>query len=375
MDNFAGPWLYNLSPITKRPLSPLNALLLIGVLLFTQFSVAEEVANLYQETVAVESQSQSDLNAAARAGLAQVFVRVSGAADAVNQPGIRSALRRAKSFVKQFKYETVAATEEQEQGLNVVMTFQKTLVDEQLREAGLPLWSSNRPNVLVWLAVDDIEGRQLAGPESYPMLIEQLTQSSRKRGLPVRTPLLDLEDSIVMSADGLWEMNMASALNASSRYQADTVLIGRVTVLSNGQWLGNWQYQYGDKRISFDGDAESMEAYVQGAVDQVADVLAATYAIAPVNMSQDGIVLRLSKVNSFSDYARAIRYLEGLEAIRSANVFEVNDDTVLIRLRADGQLEQLQKALALDNRMVPDEDVPLQLGALQLNYAWLSEQE
>jgi len=357
-----------------KPIRRLLAAFLIAALGFTETAMAEEVANLYQDTIIVESQSQRELDAAAKSGLAQVFIRVSGSADAAQQPAIRSALRRAKSFVKQFRYQTFPATDTEEEQLSVVLSFQKTLVDNQLREAELPLWSSNRPNVLVWLAVDDVQGRGIADAESYPMIIEQLIASSRARGLPVKTPLLDLEDSIVMTADRLWEMNMASVLAASSRYNPDTLLIGRVTVLSNGQWLGNWQYQYGDKQINFDGQADSMQAYIQFAVDKVADSLAQSYAIAPVKMSQDGIILRLSQVGSFKDYARAIRYLEGLEAIRSANVFEVGDDAMLIRLRADGELSQLKKALALDNRMVPIDDVIVGEVAAQLNYSWLQGQ-
>jgi len=42
----------------------------------------------------------------------------------------------------------------------------------------------------------------------------------------------------------------------------------------------------------------------------------------------------------------------------------------LIRLRADGELSQLKKALALDKRMLPIDDLIVEEVAVQLNYSW-----
>jgi hypothetical protein len=81
--------------------------------------------------------------------------------------------------------------------------------------------------------------------------------------------------------------------------------------------------------------------------------MGAHYAIAPVDISEGGLLMRLTGVADFKDYARAITYLEGVAAIRHANVVQIEGNEIIVRLIADGLLPQLQQSLALDNRLLP----------------------
>ncbi len=333
-------------------------------LLFSLWAAAEQVDGLYDIAVPVDSQSSNDLKRATREGLSTVLVRVSGNAELIQQPAIKSALRNASKYTKQFRYESrprlVWQTSKQElpptgdnDQLYAVIEFEPKLIDSTLREAGLPLWSSNRPTVLLWIVVAEGNQRRFATAETDPDILQAITTNAKRRGLAIKLPALDLEDMVAVSTKQLWQLNHPKANAAAERYQADTVLLGRVTRLTNGEWLGSWRYSYAGQKLRFDAEADNGNDYIAVAIDQVAELLAQQYAIAPVTLSDDGVLMRLSGVDDFVEYARAINYLESVAAIRHANVLSVEGDEIIVRLVADGLLTQLEQSFALDSRIQP----------------------
>ncbi|ARN72969.1 DUF2066 domain-containing protein [Oceanicoccus sagamiensis] len=353
---------------------------LIGIvycLLLSPLASAEEVDGLYDTAVKVDSQSSQDLTRATREGLSTVLVRVSGNAELVQQPAIKSAIKNASQYIKQFRYEkrprliaSEPANVEGEQ-LYAVIEFEPKLIDATLREAGLPLWSSNRPTVLLWVVVAEGNKRRFANADTDPDLLQAIAANAERRGLAVKLPTLDLEDMVAVSTDQLWQLNHPRANAAVERYQTDTVLLGRVTRLTNGEWLGSWRYSYAGQTIRFDAEATSANDYIAVAVDEVAERLAQQYAIAPVNIADNGVLMRLSGINDFTAYARAISYLESVAAIRHANVVSVEADEIIVRLIADGLLAQLEQSFALDKRIQPQVLSSYQGDyTIALDYAW-----
>ncbi len=342
----------------------------------------EQIEGLYTVAIPVSSQSSKVLRSATREGLATVLLRVSGHGEMLADPAIKAAVKDARRYMKQFQYEQVAVARGDtvlDQGdrpieqLMVLIEFEPKLIEQLLRGAGLPFWSSNRPAVLVWMVVEDGDGRRFVGAGTDPAIIQAVMANTTRRGLPLTLPALDLEDMVAVSPDELWRLNNHRALAAVERYQASSMLLGRVSQLSNGQWLGRWNYHLAGQRLRFDGDAESIDAYVAAAIDQVADLMAAQYAIAPVDIAEGGLLMRLAGVKDFSDYAQAVSYLEGLAAIHHANVVHIEGDEIILRLTADGLLPQLQQVLARDQRLLA---VPLQdyqgEYPIVLDYQWLA---
>lgn len=339
-------------------------------------AMAEVVANLYTVMVKVESQSSSELQRAGRQALAELFIRVSGQAEVLNNDTVAAAVRKAETYTRQYRYERVTTEQSDEEQLLAVLEFEQQLVDDLLRRAGVPLWANNRPTVLVWLAVEDLNGRHIASLEKDPQLIRALGKQAVRRGLPVKRPFLDLQDMVALNADDIWEYDVVKLKQASERYAADTLLVGRVTQLSNGRWLGRWHFEFNGQRLRFDGDADTPQAYIAAAFDTIAEAMAAEYAIAPVTMAEGGILLRLTEVNNFVDYARAIRYLEGVAAIHHANVISIDNNEMIIRLLADGQLPQLKQAFALDKRLLPQNGAVYQgQYPVSLDYRWPTTQQ
>lgn len=314
-------------------------------------SYAEQVSGLYDVTLPVSAQSSQELGRATREGLKTVLVRVSGSSAVLTQRPVIAAIKQASSYTRQYGYEYYRNEEDDSEQMRVLVEFEPKLIDQLLRGAGLPLWSSNRPSVLVWMVVDDIDGRRFVGPERDPSIVKAVRDNAIRRGLSVKFPDLDLQDMVALSVNDLWQLNEHKAGPALERYKADTVLLGRVSKLTNGEWLGRWSYSDALQQYRFDGEGETVEEYVGAAIDEVAEVLASQYAVVPVNTTQDGVLMRVSGVTGFIDYARVISYLESVAAIRHANVVYINGDAIVVRLIADGQLSQLAQSFALGRKL------------------------
>ncbi len=344
--------------------------LLLLCAVFMMAAKAGQPGGLYAVVVPVASQSSGDLRKATASGLKTAFIRVSGRADVAQYKEIQAALGSAQVYLKQYSYQRDRDAALGTEQLQLLLEFERAQVDKQLRVAGLPHWSSKRPSVLLWLVVEDGKGRRIVGTELSPEIVMAIQRHATRRGLPVELPLLDLEDNAAVSTEALWQLDRQQAEQVSRRYQPDTLLIGRASQLSNGQWLGRWRFIDEGQVREFELQAADVNDYVGQAIDTVTAILSAQYAIAPVSIAEEGVLMRLSGIKSFSDYARAIRYLEGLTAIRDANVINIDGEVIIIRLFAEGQLQQLELVLARDKKLLPISALVLPEYTIALNYQW-----
>ncbi|MGK0441596.1 MAG: hypothetical protein ACJA0N_001396 [Pseudohongiellaceae bacterium] len=362
----------NLGFTIARLAGPLSAVFLL-CLLAQLGQGAEHVQGLYDVESAVNSQSRRDRLRATSAALKTVFVRISGNQSVLDRTAVHKAARKAERYLKQFSYVEREGEQPGAKQLMIKLEFDPALVELLLREQGLPMWSQNRPSTLVWLVMDDAQGRRFVSPSDVEVY-ESIQLEATRRGLSVKLPSLDLEDTIAISPQELWQLNLWSAERAAARYQVESLLIGRMTQLSTGEWIGNWVFSNNGDRSKLEGQSPQLSKYVGEAMDVVADQLAAQYAIEPVKMSAGGIVMRLTGINTFTDYARAINYLQQLAAVRHANTIQVEKQQILVRLVADGQLHQLEQSLVLGKTL--EKILPLALAeaeqypAIQLHYRW-----
>lgn len=313
--------------------------------------------DLFRVAVPVESQSAAERARAASEGLQRVLARMSGAADVSQAESIQRALGNAQSYLVQFHYRGYTPPQGSDSDANeeLVMSFSETVIERLLREAELPYWPPNRPPVLVWLVEDTADqGRVLVNAETHPV-VEALTNAARERGLSLRWPLLDLDDQLAISPGALWRMDDKEVLAASERYEVDTLLVGRFSRTSRGEWLSTWQFYHRGQTRQYDYRTDTTQQMGEMAIDPLADYLARLYAISP--RTGDGgpeLVIALTGVEDFGDYRAALDYLEGLAAIADVRLHEIDGERLLLSLEADGGLQMLRNTFALDRRIISE---------------------
>jgi hypothetical protein len=325
---------------------------------------AEIVRGLYSAEVPVADQSAQALSRASRVALAEVLVKVSGSSDVLQYPVIKAALPEARAHVQQYAYRQAREPGGQ---LSVRLEFDDSYVTRLVTTAGAPLWTANRPVVLVWLVVEDGGPRYFVSQESAPELAQQLLQAFARRGVPARLPLYDLADAAALNTEEAWRLYAPALQAASGRYDVEDVLAGRAAALTSGEVVGDWSYFDGVSRSDRSFTAPDTEAFMRSGVSIVAEKLAARYAVAPSGAAEGGIRMSVVGVSTYSDYANIVAWLEGLELIDHANVERVEGDTLELRLHAQADAGQLAAIIELNQRLVPQ---PVAASENVLNYQW-----
>ncbi len=323
--------------------------------------------DLYVAEVYVTSETDAQRLSGARAGLLQVLVRVSGSQAVLDSPDIRTALRSPTRYYYQYSYRSTDRTfqvgDQILPGRILRLSFEPSAVAGLLREAGFPVWGSNRPSVMLWLAVRDETGRRLISDGDVSALRDALDEQARARGLPLLYPLLDLEDTARISEAEVWGAFLDRIDAASVRYNPDSILSGRIQQDAAGAWRASWVTRVDGNWQRGEGAAASVQELLADVVDELADRLANRYA---VGSAKGELVLRIEDVTTASDYARVLSYLTNLSPVLDVAVVKVEGTDLELRLSTEGQQEQLIQLIELDRQMIL-----LNAGNERLLYRWL----
>ncbi len=326
-----------------------RSLLLLVAVLMCSLATAGRVDNLYEVQLPVAGQSPAVLKEAAAIGLEKVFVRVSGHRQLVDSAVIAAALASPEPFLTRYRYQR------QEQGadaaLRLDMSFSPRQVNAVLQSAGLPVWSANRPGVLLWMVVDTDAGRQFLGAGAYPELEQALREEVRRRGLSLQLPLLDLVDAGNLSAQQLWQMSEQAVRAASVRYAPPFILMGRASQFSTGQWLASWALLDEQSSLRFDTDSLETPQFLAAAIDRVADVQARRYAVSSAAGARGRTLIHIGGLQQFGDYAQLISYLESLAVVEHANAAWMTSEELVLELVLKDDMEKVRRYLQLDGRL------------------------
>lgn len=310
----------------------------------------------YEAQVAVKSQSTEDRNRAASIGLKHVLVRVSGSTNVTGSPAMLRTLGGASRFIEQFDYSTAAANEDGNRYL-LNMTFPSSIVERLLLEADLPFWPTNRPNVLVWLVVDEpAQGKRLLNDPNHGV-VASLQAAALARGVPLLLPLLDFDDQLAIEPQQVWDRKQAAVQNASVRYGVDTILVGRLAQSSRGTWLTTWAFFHQGEQKVYDARSDTINEATAAGIAPLANHLASLYSVRPNNSSevQPRFYAVVKDVDAFGDFDAMSNYLESLALVSKFELLRVQGAEVSIMLELSGSLLQLHNTFALDGVIQAEE--------------------
>lgn len=331
--------------------------------------IALPVNDLYIADVLVADESEAQLALGARAGLLQVLIRVSGTQEVEASSIVASALRNPSAYYSQYSYSSTDKLLIHD-GVSVParllrLQFDPSAISRLLRSGLFPVWGSNRPSVLVWLAVSDSVGRRILGESESGEFNKHLIDQADLRGLPLLFPLLDLEDSEAVSTAEIWGAFLRRVEAASQRYRPDSIISGRLYMDSPDRWVASWSFLIEDRWYTLDDVAFTSREILQRVIDHLANELANQYAL---DSSRGEVRLRVEAVNSLRDYAELSTYLESLTPVTNSFLLSLENSRANFQLDIEGQRDQLIETIELDEKLMLVK--PLSEGN-ELHYLWL----
>ncbi len=347
---------------------------------------AGQKVDIYRADTLVQSQAESERNAAARASIGEVIVRVSGQRGALDNPTIKQALPKAQNYLFGFSYksstEKITVNGKTTPAIGLQLNYEPQAIEQLLRQAQLPLWPATRPKVLVWLVAKDQAGLRLVLDAAD---LQAMQLQAQYRGLPLSFPKMD--DGLSLSANDLWTLDIEKIKAASLRYKVDAILVGRYTPYSlgpipsagassteaagddadlisssatspdaadgAGPWLGDWQLLHANSNQAFVDETPDVKGLFTSAVDRAADYFANQYAIVPTSQGSQTIMLRVSNIASFGEFKQSQAYLDDLAMVQRMEVVKINAEGMLVRLTTQGDVKLLMSTLALGGRLAP----------------------
>jgi len=329
-------------------------IVLSGFVLFSVNINAAIVQGLYKTEVAVSGQGKSERQAAMQIAIQQVFAKVSGQPNIASIEGIKRIIDNSSLYVQQFGYrklkgeELAAHQANGDVGKQVVwFRFDERAINKALRENNLPVWGKTRPTTLVWLAIEEGGGRYIMGSDTLEDIRLSLKREANRRGLAILIPLLDLEDQTALPFADLWGDFQETILQASSRYQAEAVLVGRLSLTRSDIWEGRWTLYEKDTSLSWSYQATMAKQILAAGVSGAMEILAKRYAQITVSNAQSDIVLSVLDIANLNDYVKVTKYLSSLEQIKGIQTAYIDADGVGFNLQLRGNAEGLKQTIGL----------------------------
>ncbi|WP_188310287.1 DUF2066 domain-containing protein [Arenimonas fontis] len=321
---------------------------------------------LYRGEVELLSQGAGERRAAAARALAQVVVKLSGDPQAPAHPVVRRALAQAESFV----IGAGEAESSDSQGNTAIggvpvyrarmsFDFDPGRVEALLAGAGLPYWGPDRPQPLLWLAIDDGRGPRLVSAQQINV-VKPLANRGLERGLRFALPAGSAVE--LAAVDAVWSLSAERLQPLAARYGNRTLLLGRLYRGGNG-WTADWLLAGGERELSrwSFSDASAMLAIASGA-DGAADAIARRDAVALDTGEPESLEIELAGLRGSGDLGRALGYLQTLPVVRGLEVLEARPEALRLRLDLAVGAESFRRFVATGGTLAADpfasEDVP-----------------
>jgi hypothetical protein len=343
----------------------MNRYLAIFLLLtVSQLVPAQVVTNLYQATVAVESDDST--HEPLKQALMQVLIKLSGNHKIVADPAVKAKIEQADRLVLQYEYQTVNDRSV------LLVQFDEVAVKKLLRSTGSPLWSSSRPDWLMWIVLDT-EGRQaILNEEEQSNEVTLIKMQAIQRGLPVIFPVLDFEDRANLKVSDIVTGIKEPIIATAKRYGVKAICTGWLfTSVESGKLEGHWRIYIGDeKELSWKSSHTELAKLLNEATDKAIDSIAhyfltnsdqkkpitteAASSPSTAGEAKTSFKLVVTGIPGMRDYAQVQTYLQNLDVITSVQVLHIRSGQITFLIDSDDGQEAVKQAINLGNVLVPE---------------------
>lgn len=289
--------------------------------------MAQSTVKIAAEENTAKARAQAQTQA-----LEEIIIRLTGQPNVKEMPGVEGILQRAENWVDEYSYE--------EEGDDVffVFGFDEQQLRNELAELGAPLWSENRPELVVWWVKQhrDIVSENQADEPAHEALIQQ----AERRGVPLRFPRMDSEDRVQVAASDVRGQFFDHIARGTENYRTALAL---AVVQENDHRLRWFLLNRDQEMESGTLTAEDEAALGAQLATQVANVLGQRFAVASGDMQQLRVVVK--GVNSLPQWHQLETILQGQAGVKLAQLVRLNEEELQFDVTYAGDGAQLKQVL------------------------------
>ncbi len=306
----------------------------------------ESSEQYYSVTLEVADRSEGARTRVLREALVIVLRRMTGQPQVDSVASVRAALQQADQLALSFGYERRA-----DGGSAMTVRFDPRAVRQVIEDAGLSLWSLERPRVLAWVLVESDEDEVILDAASRHAIAAAMQQSAAEFGVPLAFPLMDMDERLDMNPMLLRGLFFDALRRASRRYDSEFILIGRAMKHEDGLWSGKWTLSQPGAPVSEVETSGEAEAIARDGLGFVLEALSSRFALhvdqaLRVRVSVEG-------VRGLGDYAALFRYLRALDGVERAELRAMSKDLLTLDVWLATSWEGFLDLLAQDRRLMP----------------------
>jgi len=375
-------------------------LFVLTTFLFSIILEAIEIKDLYQASVAIDSQNSRDRASALKKALAAVLLKIGGQKSVLGNETIKNALKNYELYLSQYRYQqktfNVADGQENTQQLFLLASFNEKKINQLFQQANLPLWGSLRPNVLLWLINEQELNRTVISNSTSSELPFIINEFSTQRGLPIMLPLMDLTDANEIKTSDLWGRFQQPIKDASSRYLAEAIAVMRISdshlasrnnrqkpdvdtsdcgllcVASQTQeynyvldWsLLDWAVPTGQQKLSQQYYGDDIQVLLQQGLSDITELIYQRYALSTTN--QHDFVIEVANVDTLVTYVDVFDFLSNLSAVKSVTLLNAKGSVRRFNLELLGSEDALLASLKLNKKLTQVIDPSMQFNEFTL---------
>lgn len=323
--------------------------IILLVLLPLTFATAAKVSTLYEADMPVASQNDELKEQAIKEGFLQVLVKLSGDSHIDQNSTIKASLAKSDYYVQEFSYSTVTTSSSQ---YMLHIRYDKDDVNRLLVKAGAGYWGETRPLILVWMTVTNKEQHtEIVGSDMAGDMLTIMNAQSKKYGIPILFPLMDVDDVNQVSVDDVAKVALPTLRAAAKRYSPDGLLIGSIEETDDGL-QSQWQLVVHDDVWNWTLADKSMDALLSSVMNEISQTLAKQYADKSTHPSELWIKLEVENITHRRDFAQLMQYLKQITLVQQVELSQVAGDVVELAVLIHGSVAGFQQNASIGQRLV-----------------------
>lgn len=333
---------------------------------------AVRVPELFRVELPVQNQSETEKQKAFSEAMRKVLIKISGRSEIVFEKALQRPIRNPNRYVQQLAYEVreveieapqVPASEPEASSVSdalltrqgpqtteqlwLLVDFYPDLIESLLRDNGLPVWGSERPATLVWLARDNGFQSELVSSDLDPVFMDTLLDQARQTGLPVLLPLYDLEDTELVNAEVVSSGDLDPLLLAATRYSPEAMLVGQLLQQPDAPLQAEWTLVFAERASRWKDQDDDVQALLQRVMQRSATVLAQEYAVISSLGETPQVELSVEAISDIDDYQKVVRYLQQLQVVESLQIEQIQADKIRLQLQLQSGTADFQRLVSL----------------------------